>query len=76
MITGDREYEGEAIHNKGYPLKSIQTYSVPVFNYSGNIALIYFSEYSGPESASWQIMIYLKIEEKWVLIGSDLLGMS
>lgn len=76
MQNADKKYKEGAIGARDYAIKSINTYSVPVFNKSGNLALIYSSEYSGPESASWEIRIYFKIEENWILIGSHLLGMA
>jgi hypothetical protein len=75
-LKGDKQHKEEAINKRKYTIKSINTFSVPVFNKSGNLALIYSSEYSGPESASWEIRIYFKIEENWVLIGSYLLGIT
>lgn len=57
-------------------IKVINTYSAPIFNKNGDLALIYIAEYSGPLSGFWSIVLYSKKDGKWEKIGTDIKGMS
>lgn len=64
------------LDSKQFSFKTVIRYSAPVFNRKHNIALVYTSLYSGPESAWWGIYIFLLISGNWICIGNDTIGMS
>lgn len=57
-------------------IKIINTYSAPIFNKNGDVAVIFIAQYSGPLSGFWYIELYSKKDGKWKKIGTDIKGMS
>lgn len=60
-------FNNEIVNN--FKIISINHYSLPLFNYKSNFAIIYNGKYSGPLSASSEIEIYLKVDDEWQKIG-------
>jgi len=76
LIKGEKKYLKGKIKASDIPFKTIKTYSVPIFNENETLALILYETYSGFLSSATMINVYLKINSKWILIGTELLGMS
>ena len=76
LIKSEKKYLKGKIQASDIPFKTIETYSVPIFNKNETLALVFYETYSGLLSSASMINVYLKIQGKWILIGTELIGMS
>ncbi len=76
LIKSEKKYLKGKIKTSDIPFKTINTYSAPIFNENETLALVYYESYSGLLSSMSVINVYLKIHDKWILIGTELIGMS
>ena len=72
-IEREKHQRGEPAKDIPSPWTQIWTYSVPIFNQRGNIAIIFRGMYlSFPFSNGGAAWVYLKKDDQWELVGMDM----